>query len=277
MTGDYSMKIKNHKLQGGVKYKESPNHGGEFAPDTIIIHYTAGPSAESAINTFADPDKKVSAHLIVDFNGSITQMAPFNTVAWHAGKSRHKDRIGLNNYAIGIEIVNAGRLTRSGSKYVSWFGREYAVEEVMKAIHRNEDTATYWQRYTEKQITIVSEICSDLVKEYGIEYILGHEEISPGRKIDPGPAFPLDKLRNRILQIDVPKDDQDIDDYEKDREGIVSAGKLNIRSGPSTARAKVAEPLPQGKKVSILEKHDGWYRVSVEIKGWVSSEFIRQI
>ncbi|MEJ2055442.1 MAG: SH3 domain-containing protein, partial [Calditrichaceae bacterium] len=137
--------------------------------------------------------------------------------------------------------------------------------------------ATYWQRYTEKQITVVSEICSDLVKEYGIEYILGHEEISPGRKIDPGPAFPLDKLRNRILQIDVPKDDQDIDDYEKDREGIVSAGKLNIRSGPSTARAKVAEPLPQGKKVSILEKHDGWYRVSVEIKGWVSSEFIQQI
>jgi N-acetylmuramoyl-L-alanine amidase len=270
------MEISNDLLNG-VPFEESPNHGDVFAPDTIIIHYTAGPSARSAINTFIEPEKKVSAHVVIDTDGSLTQMVPFNMVAWHAGKSRHLDRKGLNKYSIGIEVVNAGRLNRSGSVFVSWFGREYGMDKVMKAVHRNEDVSTFWHRYSEEQISSVSDLCSTLVNHYNLKFILGHEEVSPGRKIDPGPAFPLDKLRNRILQLDAREADDDLEEYEIEQEGLVTPTKLNIRSGPSSARAKIANPLTQGKKVKILGKKNGWLRVSATIEGWVASQYIQKV
>lgn len=271
------MKIINHRLEGdNVSIQGSPNRGGTLNPDTIIIHYTAGASAASAVKTLTNPDSKASAHVVVDFDGHIIQLVPFNIIAWHAGKSRFQERTGLNKYSIGIEIVNAGRLSKSGSKYYSWFQKEYRVEEVMKAVHRNEDIATYWHRYTEAQIDKVYELCELFVKEYNILHILGHEEISPGRKIDPGPAFPLDKMRNRILQLDTRDQDTDINTFDEPKEGIVTASKLNIRSGPSSGRMKVANPLPQGKKVKILEKSEDWYKVSATIEGWVSAQYIQE-
>ena len=125
------MKIVNHRLEGeNLKIQGSPNRGGPLRPDTVVVHYTAGPSAESAIRTLCDPGRKASAHVVIDFDGSITQLVPFNLIAWHAGKSRHEDRVGLNKYSIGIEIVNAGKLVKSGSSYVSWFGKKFATEDV---------------------------------------------------------------------------------------------------------------------------------------------------
>lgn len=269
------MKIVKQRLKGASQ-KESPNHGGTLNPDTVVIHYTAGPSAESAIRTMSDPAKKVSAHLVVDYNGSVTQLVPFDTIAWHAGKSSHLGRSGLNHYAIGIEIVNAGKLLKSGNAYVSWFGRKYAAEDVVYAVHRNETTPAYWHAYTEKQISTVEEICNLLVKEYDIQYILGHEEISPGRKIDPGPAFPLDKMRNRVLDLNPRDDDSAIEDDGILGQGLVTAPKLNIRSGPAGSWEKIAKPLDRNQVVKILEKKDGWYRVSTEIEGWVSADYIRE-
>ena len=269
------MKIVKHRLKGASQ-KESPNRGGSLSADTIVIHYTAGPSAESAIRTMTDPARKVSAHLVVDYNGSLTQLVPFDKIAWHAGKSSHLGRSGLNKYAIGIEIVNAGKLLKSGSNYVSWFGRKYPAEDVIYAIHRNESSPAYWHAYTEKQISAVEEVCRLLVDTYEIEYILGHEEISPSRKIDPGPAFPLDKMRNRILNLN-PRDEQGAaEESELSRSGRVMAGKLNIRSGPDVTQDKVARPLKQNQRVKILEKKNGWYRISTEIEGWVSADYIQE-
>lgn len=82
----------NHRLEGdGIPFRESPNHGGLFEPglpDTIIIHYTAGSSAESSVKVLCDPKRKASAHLVVGRDGSVTQLVPFNTVAWHAAQLR---------------------------------------------------------------------------------------------------------------------------------------------------------------------------------------------
>ncbi|MFQ5606045.1 MAG: N-acetylmuramoyl-L-alanine amidase [bacterium] len=267
------MKIVNHRLEGeGITIHGSPNRGGALEPDSIVIHYTAGPTAESAIRTLTDPNKKVSAHLVIARDGGITQLVPFNAVAWHAGKSSYDGRSGFNKYAIGIEIVNAGRLTKSDNLYLAWFGKAYQEDEVMFAVHRNEHSATYWHRYSEEQIAITEEICSLLRQDYPITHILGHEEISPNRKIDPGPAFPLDKLREKILE---PNRDQDeADELPVALTGNVIPEKLNIRTGPSVQQGKVARPLPKGKKVKILEKSDDWYRVAVEIEGWVSGQYI---
>jgi len=273
------MNIKNNLLDNArVKFSESPNHSGKFGsnlPDTIIIHYTAGATAESAIRTLSNPEVKASAHVVVARDGTITQLVPFDTIAWHAGKSAYGDRVGFNKYAIGIEIVNAGRLVKSGNLYQAWFGKTYTEDEVIQAIHRNETISTYWQRYTEDQITAVYDLCSDLILQYHIKEILGHEEISPGRKIDPGPAFPLDKMRDKLLHADrSDQEDQDTSTYKNP--GIVTASKLNMRTGPSTQSPTLSPQLSQNTVVDILDEQSGWYQVDVIIRGWVSKDFIRK-
>ena len=202
-----SLTISDHLLQDGqtgqITFIESQNQGGSFKPgalDTIVIHYTAENSVQSAVKVLCDPQHEASAHLVIGRDNSITQLVPFDTIAWHAGRSSYGDRVGFNQYSIGIEIDNAGQLTKHEDVYTSWFGQEYDEKEVFQGIHRNQSEPTHWHRYTEDQIQIVEDMCVLLAKEYNIRLILGHEEVSPGRKIDPGPAFPLDEMRDRVFR-----------------------------------------------------------------------------
>ncbi|MGC1952220.1 MAG: N-acetylmuramoyl-L-alanine amidase [Gammaproteobacteria bacterium] len=132
-------------------------------PDTIVIHYTAGGSVESAVQTLSDPARKASAHVVVGRDGSITQLVPFQRIAWHAGRSSFQGRSGVNRYAIGIEIDNAGRLQQAGSRFTSWFGRDYQPDEVVEAVHRHESAPAPWHRYTEAQIGQVEALCEALI------------------------------------------------------------------------------------------------------------------
>src|SRR5687767_14248650 len=148
-------------LIDGIGFQPSKNIGPKFAaglPDTIIIHYTAGSSATSSIATLCDPNSKASAHLVIGRDGTITQLVPFDTIAWHAGKSQFGGRIGFNQYSIGIEIDNAGLLEKRGDKYYSWFNRAYPEDEVVTAVHRNQSLAQYWHAYTEVQLTATYEV-----------------------------------------------------------------------------------------------------------------------
>ena len=277
------MKISNHRLDSNdIDFIKSPKTSGKFGPDlpdTIIIHYTAGGSAESAIHTFTESNISASAHVVIAANGNITQLVPFNTVAWHAGRSAYGDRIGFNKYAIGIEIVNAGRLEKSGDEFVSWFGKSYPPNQVIEAVHRNEDQLTYWHRYTEEQISATYDLCTDLIKKYNIKHILGHEEVSPGRKIDPGPAFPLDKMRERLLHGD--RSDTQEEERQKDAElcqnpAIVNASMLNIRSGPSASNPTVANPLTKNTRVNVIGESNGWLQVETKIRGWVHGNYVEK-
>jgi N-acetylmuramoyl-L-alanine amidase len=281
------MKIVNHILQGTaaekISIQETTKTSGKFRtglPDTIIMHFTAGRDAKSSIRTLADPSVKASAHLVIGRDNSITQMVPFDTISWHAGKSSWEDRIGLNKYSIGIEIDNAGRLDKQGEEYLSWFKKSYKPEEVFEGTHRNEDSSTYWHRYTEKQVEIVESITKMLVDSYGIKTILGHEEISPGRKTDPGPAFPLDNMRNNILYADRQQDEPS--EFEvpatttkDERIGLITANKLNVRDSPTAGSNKVSEPLTKGSLVNIVGQQGNWYKVKIETEGWVSSDWVK--
>ncbi len=267
------MEIRNHQIVG-VKYSESPTHSGEFKAgnlDTIVIHYTGGPTVESAVNTLLNPTVKASAHLVVGCDGSIVQMLPFNLIGWHAGQSQYNGRVGYNNYSIGIEVVNLGPLTKSGDIFRSVFGKIIPNEEVIQAIHRNEKISRYWQTYTQEQIETVKELCELLIDTYNIKHILGHEEISPERKTDPGPAFPLDRLRDRLL-----KGSKDQDDDYVPEHGKIIVKKLNIRATPSITGDKLQKPLTEGERIEILEERNGWYRINVktEIEGWVDGRFL---
>ena len=132
--------IANHHLEG-ADCIESPNQGGPYAPgalDTIIIHFTAGANAESAIDTLCNVERKVSAHLVVARNGTVSQLLPFNIIGWHAGHSKWGERECFNQYSIGIEIDNAGELEERDGCYESWFGRAYPPEEVVHGVHRHQ-------------------------------------------------------------------------------------------------------------------------------------------
>jgi len=271
------MKITKHLLTGNnIEFKQSPNKSGKFnlsLPDTIVIHYTAGRSHQSSVTTLSTPTSKASAHLVIGRDEKITQLIPFDTIAWHAGQSSFDGRVGFNQYSIGIEIDNAGLLTKAGDRYFSWFGKDYPESDVIKAIHRNESIERYWHRYTEWQIEKCQEICQLLIAKYNIKAILGHEEISPKRKIDPGPAFPLDKFREKIFESD--RSENSEEQIVPFKQGEVTASSLNIRFSPDVESEKVAPALNQGTKLKILDSHDGWYKVRTEIEGWVFAKHVK--
>lgn len=268
------MEIIDNKLKGENVRRAvwARNHSGKYRsgmPDTVIIHYTAGPY-KASLNTLTNPKVKASAHILVDRDGSVIQMVPFDTIAWHAGRSSYKGRTGFNKYSIGIEIVNSGPLTKSGNVYRSWFGSAYNPSDVIEGIHRNQSRSKFWHVYTEEQIQTVTELCRLFIEEYNIKYILGHEEIAPKRKTDPGPAFPLDRLRSQLVDTDRAEEGEEA----LAESGRVAASKLNIRISPKPGSTKVAQPLKRGSKVKILDESNGWYKVTTEVQGWVMAKYI---
>lgn len=241
--------------------------------DTIIIHYTAGSSAESSANWLQRDEVKASAHVVIGKEGEIYQLVPFDTVAWHAGESEYGGRKSFNQFSIGIELDNPGFLNAVGNEYISLFGTKYPANEVIKATHRNETTPRFWHIFTEKQIAACEELCLALMAKYkSINQILGHEEIAPGRKQDPGPAFPLDKFRMKLLHNDRESDVDELPPPYPD--GKVIIDKLNIREGANVNFQKIALPLPLNKKLKILGERNGWYRVKMEVEGWVSKAYV---
>jgi N-acetylmuramoyl-L-alanine amidase len=277
------------QLEGtGVKFMVTQGKdSGPYAdglPDTIIIHFTAGRDLDSAVATLRDPGVKASAHLVVGRDdGMVRQLISFNRIAWHAGESRYGTRTNINRYAIGIEIDNAGRLEKTGNRYKAWFGRFYEEKDVFAGVHRNETKESYWHAYTESQIDVVFSICRALRDTFDIKYILGHEEIAPQRKIDPGPAFPLEELRNILFE-----DRSEMNAFAVaapgvprqtlalPQKGLVDVDKLNFRSLPATDGALIGDPLEKGQVLEILEERNGWYKVKVPKTGWVKREFVKK-
>ena len=198
------MDIKNHLLfvepNKQCKFVETQNFGKVIKPIYLVIHYTAGTTATGAIEWFKKPEAEASAHFVVDRDGSITQMVPMNRRAWHAGASKWGELTDINTYSIGIEIVNAGKLRkRSDGKWLTWSKNVIAEAEVTLATHRNEGSETGWHEYTEEQISTVLAMGIVIADKYEIVDVLGHDDIAPSRKVDPGPLFPMSSVRSRVL------------------------------------------------------------------------------
>lgn len=138
----------------------------------IVIHYTGMQSKIESIKRLSSSKHKVSCHYLIDRRGKILKMINENRVAWHAGKSRWKNFINLNNNSIGIELVNKGH--------------EFGYE-----------------KFTNPQIKELIKICLKLKKKYKIKAsnIVGHSDIAPLRKSDPGEYFPWQKLKRYKLGV----------------------------------------------------------------------------
>lgn len=266
------MEIKKHLLKADyVTQGSTPNQGGNLIPRYLVFHFTAGRNYQSSVDWLSNPQAKASAHLVIGRDGRITQLVPFNKVAWHAGKSHWDGLTGLNNYSIGIEIDNAGELTKTGNKYLTWFNAEIPAEDVIEARHKQRTTNSFWQTYTPIQIERSLELARLLVQAYGLTDIVGHEDIAPLRKNDPGPAFPLANIRSSSIGR---ADDQD-DVF------VVTVDDLNIRKGPGIEFDPVAAPLQKDTRVLLLEARARWSLVDVEgdndLEGWVNNKFIARV
>ena len=263
------MRINDHILDHpAVTRFETANMGGAMTPEYLIIHYTAGRDGLSSAKHFQDPAAKASAHLVIGRDAAAWQVVPFNRQAWHAGVSNWAGRAGLNGFSIGIELDNAGRLTKAGDRYQAWFGASYPANDVIQARHKNEDQDAYWEIYTEPQMTKLIEISRLLVSNYGLKDILGHEDIAPGRKSDPGPAFSMQSFKASIIG----RADDSHEQYS------VAVDALNIRGGPGASYPTVGSPLTRGARVALLEMQSMWANVRLLdeslVEGWVRNSFI---
>ena len=154
----------------------------------LVIHFTSGATAESSIEFWRTPDAKgASAHIVIDRDGTVFQCRPFNTTCGHAGVSTWKGFRNLNSCSIGIELANAGdneALTKRWSKFPP-----------QEARHKNGGMLKNWEAYTPEQLGACEEVAKALVARYKLDDVVGHDDIAPSRKIDPGPAFPMAALR----------------------------------------------------------------------------------
>lgn len=198
------MKISDHLLIGEdrdqVSFVKAPNYSSGISPIYLIMHYTESANLASAVSWFQKPEAQASAHLVIDRNGDIVQMVPFNRRAWHAGKSNWGNLEGMNQYSIGIELVNAGKLRKnSAGHWVTWSNQVIPSADVSIAQHKSESKEAGWQEYTEVQIEAALKVAVLLHQTYNFTDVLGHEDVSPGRKVDPGPLFPLNSFRSMVL------------------------------------------------------------------------------
>jgi len=258
-----------------IDYVESPNQGGQLVPDSIVIHYTAQTSTKGAIRSLSDPTRKVSAHFVLGRDGLLTQMVPLNRVAWHAGKSSYNGRVGYNKYSIGIEIVNAGPLSKDqGGLFRTWYKGSIPEDEV-EEMYRGSLNYEYWHLYTKAQLDTLWNICALLVDVYGIKEVVGHEEISPGRKTDPGPAFPLDRFRDRLLNSRDQEDGAEYDIPEDSLTGVVNVPPgetLNLRA-TNHGDGSILGEITNGAQVKILDEEGRWTKVSIE--GYVAGRYVK--
>lgn len=154
----------------------SPNFDERDKPISILVlHYTGMKDAASAIAWLRNPESKVSCHYLVAEDGQILRMVPEEKRAWHAGRSYWRGNQNLNGISIGIEIVNPGHE----------FG---------------------YQPYPDQQIDALIPLVADIMKRHGITRgnVVGHSDIAPTRKQDPGELFPWGRLAKLRLALPRP-------------------------------------------------------------------------
>lgn len=148
----------------------SPNHGDRRGqrPELIVIHYTGMADGPSAHARLCDPQAEVSAHWLIHEDGQLDALVPEDRRAWHAGAGSWRGRDDVNSRSIGIELVNPGD-----------------------------------RPFPEPQMAALEQVLRDIMARWGIPAtgVIGHSDMAPGRKIDPGPRFDWRRLALQGLAI----------------------------------------------------------------------------
>ena len=155
----------------------SPNWDERKLPiSMVVLHYTEMESAEAALQKMLDPPSKVSAHYLIGDDGEVIRLVPEDKRAWHAGVSYWRGIRDVNSASIGIELDHPGH-------------------------------ALGYRPFSDEQFEALLPLLARIVKQYKIPYanVVGHSDIAPARKIDPGELFPWERLAEYKLCLPRPK------------------------------------------------------------------------
>jgi N-acetylmuramoyl-L-alanine amidase len=144
----------------------SPNFDNRRAPpDMVVLHYTGMQTGEAALERLRDPVARVSSHYLVEEDGRVFRLVPEERRAWHAGKSWWKGEQDVNSVSVGIEIVNPGH---------EWGYRAFPEVQIDAVIGLLDGIRSRWTVSNDR--------------------IVGHSDVAPNRKTDPGELFPWKRL-----------------------------------------------------------------------------------
>ena len=155
----------------------SPNWNERRLPvSMVVLHYTGMPTADEALERLTDAKSEVSAHYLIDEAGTVTRLVPEDKRAWHAGRAYWRGITDVNSASVGIELVNPGH---------EWGYRPFP----------------------QAQMEALIPLLADVVKRHKIPYanVVGHSDVAPARKEDPGELFDWALLARYKLALPVPK------------------------------------------------------------------------
>lgn len=155
----------------------SPNWNERRLPITmVVLHYTGMKDGAQALARMCDPQAEVSAHYMIDEDGTVTRLVPEEKRAWHAGRSAWRGVEDVNSASIGIELVNPGH---------EWGYRPF----------------------TEAQMEALLPLLASIMRRHDIARanVVGHSDIAPARKQDPGELFDWERLAEYGLALPVPR------------------------------------------------------------------------
>ncbi|MDX5360905.1 MAG: N-acetylmuramoyl-L-alanine amidase [Alphaproteobacteria bacterium] len=161
-----------------IRVHPSPNYGDRKGREVgwLVLHYTGMRSSEESLARLCDPAAEVSAHYFIDEDGAVTQLVPEDRRAWHAGAGCWRGERDMNSVSIGIELQNPGHE----------FG---------------------YRPFPDAQIEALCALLADVLDRNVLtpDRVIGHSDLAPERKCDPGELFPWEKLARRGLALPSPR------------------------------------------------------------------------
>jgi len=220
---------------GSLVHREvlSPNFNTRKLPITMaVLHYTEMPGEGEALGRLTDPAAEVSAHYLIEEDGTVIRLVPEDKRAWHAGRSSWRGIHDVNSASIGIELNHPGH-------------------------------ANGYRTFADAQIDALIPLLGRIVKDYDIPRanVVAHSDIAPDRKIDPGELFPWDRLaavnlclpRPRKLDLGDPFDNDGAFYLALERFGYdIADGRKTVEAFPRRWRPEKLDGLIDGELRAIL-------------------------
>ena len=205
-------------------------------------------------------------HVLIDRDGLVTQFIPFNEQIAVAISGSWEGMKNLASRSIILTFVNHGRLQKQGDEFISQDGTVIDRTDVFTGIHQNEESLSYWQKFTDSQVSIAEKIIRCLTSAYQVKYILGYEEVCPGLQTDPGPAFPLEIMRRKVMK-----------DQEQEFGTVLNFKNTMHQLDLNTVLREDVMALKaerNAKIVNIRRKNGGWYKVNIDLGGFIKEKWI---